>query len=168
MPNIIREANNTNAGSAGGAWKDKAAAIVGVIVLAAFGVLILYMISRTRSASENEWNRAVYLYGSVEAVAFAAAGFFFGTTVQRQATQNAEQQAGQAEQRATESEQRAQHAEEDAVKGRTVATLVRAKAKGQAAKQQPYGGLGRPEDVAKATMADFDELREVVDELFPV
>src|SRR5690242_16647584 len=109
------EVGGANGVSTGSSWKDKAAAIVGVIVLAAFGVLILYLIGRTRAANENEWNRDVYLYGSLEAIAFAAAGFFFGTTVQRQATQNAENHAQEAEQRANESEQKAQRSEKDAV-----------------------------------------------------
>jgi hypothetical protein len=160
--------NNQKVGGANGSsWKDKTAAVTGGFVLAAFGVLILYLIGRTRVANENEWNRDVYIYGSLEAIAFAAAGFFFGNTVQRQATHNAENRAGRAEDRATESEQKAQQFEKDAVDGQALAAVVRAKAKGQAAKHQPYGSLVKPEDVVKATEAEFDELSQVCDELFP-
>jgi hypothetical protein len=80
------------------AWASPAA-ITGILVLVAFGAMVIYMVGHL-SDDERSWSRLVYVYGSVEAIVFAAAGALFGTQVQRSQTQRAEARADQAEQKA--------------------------------------------------------------------
>ena len=62
------------------------------IVLVAWLVLAAFLITRT-SIAEVEWARLAWVFASVEAVAFAGAGLLFGTTVNRQRAEKAEEQA---------------------------------------------------------------------------
>jgi len=45
------------------------------------------------NSSDTQWTRLAYVFGSVEAIAFAAAGALFGVTVQRDRVEKAEQKA---------------------------------------------------------------------------
>jgi hypothetical protein len=72
--------------------KDNLAAIIAILVLIAYAVFIFYLLTLT-TLPDTAWNRAVYLFGGTEAIAFAAAGFFFGNQVQRQQTTKAEKDA---------------------------------------------------------------------------
>ena len=63
-----------------------------LILLVAWLVLLTVMAFHT-SASEMEWARWGSVLGSLEAVVFAAAGALFGTTVQKQRVQDANQRA---------------------------------------------------------------------------
>lgn len=74
------------------AARDMVAVAVGVAILVAFGVFIVYML-RNLGIPDNEWTRAMFLFGGVEAVAFSAAGYFFGTQVQRGRVQEAKSEA---------------------------------------------------------------------------
>jgi hypothetical protein len=65
------------------------------------------MIHITPTADERHWTRATYLFGSVEAIAFAAAGFLFGREVHRQQAAKAEQRAAEAERNTKEASSRA-------------------------------------------------------------
>lgn len=60
--------------------------------LAAFGVFVWFMITQI-AAEEITWTRLAWLFASVEAIAFGAAGALFGSTIQRQRAENAEQRA---------------------------------------------------------------------------
>lgn len=73
------------------------APILGVLILAGFGLFVLYMLGRL-DLGETAWARAIYLFSGVEAVAFAAAGYFFGTQVQRGKVEEAKKEAETAEQ----------------------------------------------------------------------
>ena len=65
------------------------AAGAALVIWLAFAVYLL-----TQSgANDAKWGRIVWVFASVEAVAFAAAGVLFGTTVNRQRAEVAEQQA---------------------------------------------------------------------------
>ena len=81
-------AENTSEKKTSNAFKDNLAAIFGIIVLVAYAGFIFYMLTLT-SLPDPGWNRAVYLFGGTEAIAFAAAGALFGNTVQRQQTKEA-------------------------------------------------------------------------------
>ena len=48
---------------------------------------------RNITDGETEWQRAMVLFGGVEAVAFAAGGYFFGTQVQRSKVDEAKKEA---------------------------------------------------------------------------
>jgi hypothetical protein len=64
-------------------------AVVALLVWAGFAGYLLYR----SSSAEVQWTRIAWVFSSVEAVAFAAAGLIFGTTVNRQQAQQAEARA---------------------------------------------------------------------------
>ncbi len=69
-------------GRQGSAPLTVVSAVVAVAVLVAWLVFVKYMVDHT-SVADVTWGRLVTILGGVEAVAFAAAGALFGTTVQR-------------------------------------------------------------------------------------
>jgi len=75
-----------------GTLKDAVAPLLGVLILAAFAVFIIFMLSNL-DFGEVKWARATYLFAGVEAVAFAAAGYFFGAQVQRGKVEEAKTEA---------------------------------------------------------------------------
>jgi hypothetical protein len=105
----------------------KLALVVAAIALLAWAVFTIVMITKSDS-SEVEWARITYVFASVEAVAFAAAGLLFGTTVNRQRAENAEQRADE-NQKAAES-------------GRALAGSLKAE---EPAVVQEGGGAGGPQ-----------------------
>ncbi len=104
--------------------RDRATIWIGVAVLMGFAVLVIYMFSLLGS-SETTWNRALYLFAGVEAIAFAAAGYFFGREVNRQRAESAEWRAGQAEQQRQQWSERALEAE---TRGQSLRAALWAKA----------------------------------------
>jgi hypothetical protein len=82
-------------GPTGGQVRDAVAILVGLFFLMLFSCIIVFMLSQT-GLSELRWTRALYLLSGIEAVAFAAAGFFFGGTISRKETERAERRAAQA------------------------------------------------------------------------
>ena len=64
-------------------------AIAAVLVWVAFIVVML----ASADAEENTWTRLTFIFASVEAIAFAAAGALFGVTVQRERVEKAEEKA---------------------------------------------------------------------------
>ncbi|HEY5855789.1 MAG TPA: hypothetical protein VIW24_17510 [Aldersonia sp.] len=66
-----------------------AVAVVAVCIWIAF-VLVMLLSSDT---PDLQWTRLTFVFSSVEAVAFAAAGALFGVTVQRDRVERAEKQA---------------------------------------------------------------------------
>lgn len=89
---MISSTTNSPSDTSSGTGPTTAATVIGVIVLLGFAVFIVYLL-RQLSAGETEWSRAMVLFGGVEAVAFAAAGYFFGTQVQRGKVGEAQQEA---------------------------------------------------------------------------
>jgi hypothetical protein len=69
--------------------KELGSLIIGVLALACFGIFVNYLLKNI-SLDDLYWNRAIYLFGGVEAIAFSAAGYFFGKEVNRQRAENAE------------------------------------------------------------------------------
>jgi TRAP-type uncharacterized transport system substrate-binding protein len=106
-------------------------AVSAVIVWLAFSI---YLLAQARSSSELQWTRIAWVFGSVEAVAFAAAGALFGTAVQRDRAEQAETRAQTAEQAAGQNLQ-------DATKGRALAAAIQADA-GAGAKNGPLQAMG--------------------------
>src|SRR5271166_3774291 len=94
------EANKSGAPLAGAAL---AVAVVVIFVWIGFLVWLLVEVN----TAEVAWSRLLVVLGSVEAVAFAAAGALFGTTVQRQRTEDQRARADVAESRASANESKA-------------------------------------------------------------
>lgn len=85
------------------------------VALAAAGIALLlwaaftgFMIAQASTNNEVDWTRLAYLFASVEAIAFGAAGALWGTTVNKQ--------------RAEQAEGRASANERDASNGRALAS----------------------------------------------
>jgi hypothetical protein len=106
------EGGQTGSRAAGGAARAPAAlsmiaTVIAIIVIGAYLLAIWVLWPRAANTPEIEWLRLVDLRGGLEALAFAAAGALFGTTVQRQATKQAEKNADQERQRANANERAA-------------------------------------------------------------
>jgi hypothetical protein len=102
--------------------KDKAAVWVGLAAIVGMGVLVTVLFPRAADATEKEWSRLVYLLGGVEAIAFAAAGYFFGREVNRARAERAEEDVRVSRDDSRRAEDRASRAEKH---GQSLADLVR-------------------------------------------
>jgi hypothetical protein len=69
-----------------------AAFAVAAAVLLAWAALVVFMLVSS-SARELRWTRLAWVFSSVEAVAFGAAGALFGSSIQRQRAERAENAA---------------------------------------------------------------------------
>jgi Na+-transporting methylmalonyl-CoA/oxaloacetate decarboxylase gamma subunit len=74
--------------------------LLGVGAVIAFGILVVYL-TKLVSADQTQWDRLVYLYGGVEAIALAAVGYFFGKEVNRERAEKAEDKASKSDNAAT-------------------------------------------------------------------
>ena len=139
----------------------------GVAVVIACGVIVVWvgMLIATATqvdAQEVHWSRMLALLGSLEAVAFAAAGALFGTTIQRQRVDDARKQAVAAESKTTEALKESAKNARDAANGKALATAIRVRWGGSAS----AGGAER----VSALHADSglpQDLAALASELFP-
>jgi hypothetical protein len=97
--------------------RDSLAPLVAISALCFFAIFTVYMVNIASTEKENHWNRTLYVFGTVEAIAFAAAGFFFGSEVQRRTVEKAEE-------RVQKVEELAEQAQDDANKGKALAAAV--------------------------------------------
>jgi hypothetical protein len=127
-------AGNQSASTTG----QKLGAVATILAIALIVVYIVFLILQWNNvnAADLQWSRRSDLFGGLEALAFAAAGAVLGTTVQRQVTKKAEDQAADAKTQADEQKARADENEKAAEKGRALHKLVEAKA-GQASGGAP-------------------------------
>jgi hypothetical protein len=132
-----------------------------VIVLIVWLGMLLWMTQRT-DASEVIWARLFSVLSSLEAVAFAAAGALFGTSVQRQRVKDAHERADKADTRAAEAEKEAASNAQAAANGKALATAVKARAQGRS-----EGGVDRMSAGARGAGAQGDELLVIAEKLFP-
>jgi hypothetical protein len=102
------------------------ALVAALIVIAAWLAMLFLMIVRVDDP-EIRWARLGQVLGSIEAVAFAAAGALFGTTVQAKRVQEATARAEGAEERADRAEATAHAKADDAAKGRALAEAIKAR-----------------------------------------
>jgi len=72
--------------------KNRAAILVGAFVLVVFIGFTFYLAGNIAVAPD-QWERLVYVFGGVEGLAFAAAGYFFGKEVHREQATLAENRA---------------------------------------------------------------------------
>jgi hypothetical protein len=89
-------AGNTKAG-AGSPKLSGPALWTAIVAVAAWIGFSVYLVTRA-GASDTEWARIAWVFGSIQAIAAAAAGALFGTAVQQQNVSNAQQQAATAKQ----------------------------------------------------------------------
>lgn len=114
-------------------------AIFAIVIWIGFSVFLITKVS----TSEIEWTRIAWVFGSIQAIAFAAAGALFGTAVQQQNVNTAQQQA-------TSAKNDADQQREAAVKGRALAAAIQAEAATQESgtmggvQRASVGGAGGP------------------------
>ena len=121
-----------------------------VVILVWLGFLIWLLVEV--NTSEIAWSRLLVVLGSVEAVAFAAAGALFGTTVQRQRVNDQRARADAAESRADASET-------TAVNGQKLAAAVKV--------SRGTRGEGTRERLSAEAGPEPDPLLELANQLFP-
>jgi hypothetical protein len=71
------------------------AVIAAFVALGALAAFTIYMVVQADTGSEVTWSRLAWLFSSVEAIAFAAAGALFGARVHRERAEKAEAEARQ-------------------------------------------------------------------------
>lgn len=143
------------------------ALVIAIAALAFFVVQVFYMQSLLKAnVPELDWTRAVYLFGAVEALAFAAAGYLWGREVNRQRAEKAEARADKTQ---GEAEVAKSTVAEVVAKAESLKKLAALKAGNQGQKAQLYGDLGGHEaSVTKvATQNDLQEVADLAQQLFP-
>jgi hypothetical protein len=93
-----------------------------MLVLVAFAGLVAFLIGQV-DKDETAWTRLAWIFASVEAIAFGAAGALFGSSIQRE--------------RAEKAEDAARTNAQDAANGRALAEAIKAEAPAE-----PGGGGG--------------------------
>lgn len=127
------------------------ALIAAFVTVLAFGGFAWFLVTERR-AEEVEWARMTWVFASVEAVAFAAAGVLFGASIQRQ--------------RAETAEEAARSNADEAARGRALASALKAEDPEQAytdSRLEAYGSVGDG-DAARKIAARHASLAR---ELFP-
>jgi hypothetical protein len=136
-------------------WNSPAV-VLGGLVLAGFAGLVIFMTSQAEAASE-AWTRLAFVYTSVEAIVFAAAGAVFGTRVQRAQTEEARSRADRAQGRAEKNEAQA-------AGGRALAKAVKtARGSTVSPDEESFG----PPGVGGRAPDGLDQLAAIASELFP-
>lgn len=132
-----------------------------------FVVLFVVMVAAAGEESELRWSRLVYLFGSAEAVVFAAVGWLFGSEVHRARAEGAEQQASDALSRSEELQAGASSARE---RGTALAAAIRAEGLPTAGRSsaEPFLGAEPPSGEEGSEVSEgVLRLRRLADELFP-
>jgi hypothetical protein len=149
---------NGGAKEPGNAWRDTLASPVAILVLIGFAAMAIFMLSNL-GMSDLKWDRATLVYTSVEAIAFAAAGYFFGKEVHRERAETAEQEADQAN---TNAQNAASDAASAQAKGVSLRAAIDAFALGDTNLQNAL-----PEQRASIGSNNLSALSQMARELFP-
>jgi hypothetical protein len=138
--------------------------VIAVVILLGFAVLLYHMYQIAPTREEVVWNRSLALFGSVEAIAFTAAGYLFGREVHREQAQKAEERADAT---AVEAGQAQTAAAEAKAKGESLRRAIEAK---QAS--APRGNINESirregDDSEAVATGHLDELARLAQSLFP-
>lgn len=71
---------------------SRPAVLVAVLVLASFAIFVVFLVAHV-DEDDVEWTRLAWIFASVEAIAFGAAGALFGSSIQRERAEKAEASA---------------------------------------------------------------------------
>lgn len=104
--------------------RDRLAPIVGLVAIVIYIVALLLM-ALMLSAEDIQWARATFLLSGIEAIALAAAGFFFGREVNRQRAEKAETAVDVAN---TKADKATSDAAEAKANGQALANAIRSQA----------------------------------------
>jgi hypothetical protein len=92
-PELPGDADVSDEPPSGTARLTTPAVIAAFFALVALAAFTIYMIVQADTDSEVTWSRLAWLFSSVEAIAFAAAGALFGARVHRERAERAESEA---------------------------------------------------------------------------
>lgn len=161
--------SGTNGGKGGKWWSSLGKwvpYIVAFLVLGTFVYFAIRMMGLTE-AEEMEWARYVYVFGGIEAIAFAAAGFLFGKEVHRVQAESAEKRADDAQKQAQAADGRAANAESLATNSRVFSDAIAAKEKVNKARMVRAAGTGRAKmRAAQSPISGVDLAEEDLAELY--
>lgn len=71
---------------------SRTALFVAAFVLVGFGVFVVFLVAQV-DEDDVAWSRLAWIFASVEAIAFGAAGALFGSSIQRERAEKAEESA---------------------------------------------------------------------------
>ena len=125
--------------------------VVAVLVLAAFGAFVVFLVAQV-GEDEVEWSRLAWIFASVEAIAFGAAGALFGSSIQRD--------------RAEKAEAAARENAEAAASGKALAEVIKADDPTQPAGSASLEALG-PGSERSAAASVAQRHAELARRLFP-
>jgi hypothetical protein len=148
QPDVDSATNTTSGGGSSASPKLAGAALWTAILAVAVWVGFSIFLIAKASTSETEWTRIAWVFGSIQAIAFAAAGALFGTTVQQQNVSTAQQQAESAKKDADQQR-------DAATKGRVLAMTIQAEAAAQ-----PINEAEFPQHPGAAEVEAADQLRQ--------
>jgi len=150
------------------ATREIVGTVLGVLALGGFALLVGHVLGRAAKAEELEWTRLVYLLSGVEAIAFAAAGYFFGRVVNRERAEGAEKRASEAQVDASEAQAKMTEAKQKEAVMKAGMESVRAAIRGR--KQALGTGFGHfqslnAQQLLQTEEMDLNALEAMVDDL---
>lgn len=148
QPDAESATNTTSGGGSSASPKLTGAALwTAIFAVTVWVGFSIFLIARA-GTNETEWTRIAWVFGSIQAIAFAAAGALFGTAVQQQNVNTAQQQAESAKKDADQQS-------EAAIKGRVLAITMQAEAAAQ-----PINEAEFPQHPGAAEVEAADQLRQ--------
>lgn len=127
--------------------------ILATAVLIFFIALTLYLYKFV-DAEEPAWQRMIYLYGGIQAVAFGAAGYLFGREVSRKQAEDAEKRA----------DEKTKEADDAKTKGHELKGMILGKLPSASGPKATYDSLSPTEAKARG---DLDDLAATARAFFP-
>jgi hypothetical protein len=108
-------------------WVFTALVVVGLVAaVTGFAVLLGLLASDAEAPASEVWQRRLYLFGTIEALAFTGVGWLSGREVHRERSASAQREAGLAVQQAAAERSRADRESAAAADGRQLAGSVAA------------------------------------------
>jgi hypothetical protein len=138
--------------------------VIAVAILVGFAVLLYHMYRIAPTREEVLWNRSLALFGSVEAIAFTAAGYLFGKEVHREQAQKAEERADAT---AAEAGQAQTAAAEARAKGESLRRAIEAKQASTPRASMNESIRRDTDDTEALATGHLDELARLAQSLFP-
>jgi hypothetical protein len=124
------------------------ALVVACAVLLAFGIFVGVLVSEV-DTDETRWTRLAWIFASVEAIAFGAAGALFGSSIQRTRAERAEGEAAEHRQAAANGRALAEIVKADAPEDGTPADEGRLESLGPGDRRAAGDVARRHADVAR-------------------
>jgi len=150
-------------------FREKVATVVAVLAIIGLAAFYIFML-RNLTLDADSWARVLSILAGAEGLVFGAAGFLFGTSIQRSRIQAAEtrtteekKEARRARRKERLERRRAEaaaageaQAQQQAAKGKMLARQILAKSQAKRGAAASYGDLGH--EGTKVATADLEEL----------